>query len=488
MVKPNDAIRTQLASTSGERRASLVRNLVAQAVREQASSKLVALSEALEELSDWENLVRTVVGALQLELSDAERAEWTTRLAWYRFISDDPDLAWDTLAQGRRNIESNGAPNVRSRAYLVSGYVMDVRGLHAAAHAWYAKALTIADTYGRPHVLLEIATSQSKQGHLVQALATFDDAKSLLAPDDAKHERLRVHILSRSAVVLELLGDVDEAIRRQTLAFEVAKSAGSPGLEFECLRRRARSLIAKGQFVDAQRDLDQAGALAAEHRRGLLHLTHDLARLERAKGNWQVAASRYTECLQMLPDSTSVIRAYSDLWSEILDGLDACFARTHDCSLALVHQAQTDSNAVRNQSDIYSGQAVRLEELRTRAVQSTEALRRILVNADKTSFVSAGYRFDIAVGEAHRISTPDATIPLDAGVAQVIRFLWNRPQRRATAREIHAHLRKTGGAIEESALRKRISRWREVLGIRNDQVLVGQGGGRDGGYRLVIDS
>lgn len=488
MAESNDAMHTQLTSTSGKRRASLVRDLLAQAVREQASSKLVTLSEALEELSDWENLVRTAVGALQLELRDAERAEWTTRLAWYRFVSDDPELAWDTLAQGRQNIESNGAPNVRIRAYLVSGYVMDVRGLHAAAHAWYAKALAIADTYGRPHVLLEIATSQSKQGQLVQALATFDDAKSLLAPEDTKHERLRAHILSRSAVVLELLGDVEEANRRQTLALEVAKSAGSRGLEFECLRRRAGSLIAKGQFADAQRDLDQAGALAPEHRRGLLHLTHDLARLERAKGNWQVASSRYMACLQMLPDSTSVIRTYSDLWSEILDGLDACIARTHDCNLALVHQAQTDNNAVRNQSDIYSGRAVRLEEFRTRAAQSAEDLRRVLVNADKASFVSAGYRFDIAVGEARRVSTPDATILLDAGVAQVIRFLWNRPERKATALEIHAHLRKAGGAIEESALRKRISRWREVLGIRNDQVLVGQGGGRDGGYRLVIDS
>lgn len=487
MAKPNDAMRARLSGTSGDKRASLVRDAVAHAAREQSTSKLVELSEALEELSDWGNLVCVGMGALQLELSDAECAEWVARLAWYRFASDDPDLAWDTLAQGRENIESNGATSVRRRAYLVSGYVMDVRGLHAAAHAWYAKALTVADAYDRPHVLLEIATSQSKQGLLMEALATFDDAKSLLVSGDAKHDRLRVHLLSRSAVVFELLGDVDEAIRRQTLALELATSAASCALEFECLRRRARSFLAKRLFVDAERDLVQAGALAPEQRRGLLHLTHDLARLELAKGNWQAAVSRYAACLQMLPDSTSVIRTYSDLWSEILDGLDASIARTRGCGMALVHQAQADNNAIRDRSGIYSGQAVRLEELRARAVQSAEALRQTLASADGKSFASAGYRFDVASGEARRLSMPDAAIRLDAGVAQVLRFLWHRPGHKATTSEIHAHLRKAGEAIEEDALRRRISRWREALGIKNDQVLVGQRGGR-GGYRLVIDS
>lgn len=489
MSQRNEPMHKRLSSMSNDERASFISDRIARASREQLEPQLMELGRVLEELSDWVNLVPVIKSMLRLELTGAQRAEWMTRLAWCHFYLDNPNLAWEILSNAREDVEGSGSRSTKQRAYLVSGYVMDVRGAHAAALAWYAKALAIAAADDMPHVLLEIATSQSKQGLLTEANTTFEEMASLLVPNDPKHDRLRVHWLSRSAVVLELLGDLDEAVRRHTLAVEAAAVVESQTLQFECLRRRARSFLAVGEFVRAKEDLDKAAPLAGGRRRGPLHLAHDFARYELAQDHWQAALKRYKECIRMLPDSRTTVCAHSDLWSEILDGLDTCTSATKACDISLVWQAQSDLAATRQRSDIYSGQPLRIEELRKRAVLSSNELRRALMSEASNSFISGGFCFDVDAGTAHRLAPPCDLVQIDKVVSEVVRFLWKHKHRRANGDEIFRHLKSTlRYDCSPSALRKRINRCLAQLGLGHRQLVVGLRGVKGGGYELVVDA
>ncbi len=474
-----------------ERRRGVERVLeVARRERTHASELLSEAAQALEALPDWPLVLALTEEASVFDLPDGAFAEWLARKAWCLFWLNRADEAQEVLANVRDLAERHGTPAVRLRVYLISGYVMDVRGAHAQALAWYTKALTVADDAMRPHVLVEVGTSYSKQGALAEALARFEEALALLRPGDTAHEHLRVHLLSRSAVAYELLSDFTEALRRHDAALAVARTLRSHELEFTCLSRRFRTELACRDFPAARADLAAMEALAPKARRGMLHVTHDRARLHRAEGAWPEALAAYRGCVAMLPEAPAIVSTYSDIWSEILDGVEVCLVRLRAPGADAVREAQSDLATVRERSDIYSGQAVALEERRARAAASTERVREMLRAHERRSFVAAGYRFDLDACTAVKVGQggPGVEKRLDAMECLLLAFLHGAPGRAASTNAIKKYFQAHGHpSLTPDALRQMVSRLKKKLALGRHELLTGKRGELGGGYTLLVN-
>lgn len=479
----------ELEHTDGTIRARAVQALLAAHAREglREVDDLAQAVAALEKRSDWSLVLVVTDAVLRLDLSDERFVEWLLRKAWCLFWSNRPTEAWDILMNVRDLVERYPRPEFRLRLFLVSGYVMDVRGAHENAQGWYAKALAVADENAKPAVLLEMATSLSKQGALTEALARFDEALGLLREGDPAHERLRVHLLSRSAVALENLGDLLEALRRHDLAVAAAMNQ-DPQLAFETRSRRARTHLARRDFVKAEADLAAMEPYAERVRRGVLHLTHDWARVHRTRGNFPEALGQYRACVRLLPEAPEILSTYSDIWGEILDGLAECLRQTKSARVGQIETAQALLQALRARPDIYGGQSVTQGERLSRAVAATAEVRRLLLETDRETFVAAGFRFNLTAGTATRISSSDNVVPLDEGECLLLAVLALAPENSASVSMIRAGFKKKGvAAPSPEALRQMVMRLRKKLHLGPGELLQGKRGTKGGGYILVVE-
>jgi len=487
----SQALRTEerrlFENTDPAKRAMAASALAERARRGEAGVvTLLGAATLLEAIPDWNAVLTLTEGALEVDQPDTTRAEWLARRAWCLFWADRTTEAWDVLTDSRGLIDRAATSSTKLRAYLVSGYVMDVRGAHHLALAWYSKALLLADDSMKPHVLLEMGTSESKQGKLAESVTTFDKALSALRSGDPKHDRLRIHLLSRSGVAYENLGDLTEAMDRHDAAVASARTSGNRELEFESLRRRARTLLAAQDFERAKRDLDDAENIAAGARRGELHMTHDWARFHRARGEWREALGRYKACLRLLPDAATMVLTFSDICTEILDGLEECLSRTNTPGEEAVRQARTELSALHRRTDIYSGQALTLDEQRGRIATAVERMRIAVLGDGVMSFVSAGYHFDLERGVARRLDQPGEAVEFDVNQRELLRFLYLAPGRTIAADPLREQLSLVAGSrLTREALRQIVSRLRLRLGIGPHELIGGMQGVPGGGYRLL---
>lgn len=490
---PIDTITRELLASADlhERRRGVERVLdISRHEPAHASELLSQVTQMLEALPDWPLVLSLTEEVLRRDLPDDAFADWLARKTWCLFWLNRADEAQEVLANARDLAERHGTQTVRLRVYLVSGYIMDVRGAHAQALAWYTKALALADDAMRPHVLVEVGTSYSKQGALTEALARFEEALALLRPGDAAHERLRVHLLSRSAVAYELLSDFVEALRRHDAALGASRGLRSRDLEFTCLSRRFRTELACRDFTAAKVDLAAMETLAPEARRGTLHATHDRARLFRAQGAWSEALAAYRGCVAMLPEAPVIVSTYSDIWSEILDGVEVCLTQLKTPGADAVREARADLATLRERSDIYSGQAVTLEERRARAAASTERVCELLEAHERRSFLGAGYRFDLDTRTAVKAgqSGPRVEKRLDAMECLLLDCLHGTADRAASTNAIKKHFRTHGHPSPSAdALRQMVSRLKKKLALGRADLLIGKRGALGGGYTLIVD-
>jgi tetratricopeptide (TPR) repeat protein len=478
-----------LASTEPDRREQGVRAVLERAGQslDDAPAVLENATQILEAATDWPRVLTLTDAALPLDRSDASFADLLARKAWCLFWMGRNDDAWNVLPNAREAAEKCGNVKALVRVFLVSGYVMDVRGEHERSFAWYKEALERADETTKPHVLLEMATSLSKQGRLADAVAHFKEALSLLVPDDAKHERLRFHILSRWSVALENLGDLREALRLQDEAIAIARAAGDVGSEFTAWSRRARTDIAAKEFDDARTDLAAAKLLVPKAHRGALYFAHDSARLHRAAGEWDAALDRYRDAVRLLPSAAEIITGFADLWGEILDGLMETFARKRLGGVDDVRLAKADLMAARTAAGIYDAESTTLDERRARAAASAELVRRRLLGHERNSFVAASYVFDLKAGTATPVAG-GAAILLQAQANVLLACLFAAPRHMASMKDILAYSGKSVAPIPSAtAARKVVQHLREDLEIGAEDVVRGRRGAPGGGFALVID-
>lgn len=424
--------------------------------------------------------------AVRLDVAEDVRAEWLTRKAWCLFWLNRATDAWGVLDRARELADEHGTAETRSRASLISGYVMDVRGAHARALAWYSKALTTAPSAMRPHVLLEMGTSHSKQGQLAEALRCFDEATSALETEGDKSRKLQAHLLSRSAVVHENLGDTREALSRHDQAIAIAVAVAKPELEFSCRARRARTLIAAHDYARAELDLDRNENLAPLVRRGHLEVSHDRARLLRSRRDWSAALKQYCVAIDALPAPPEIIANFSDIWCELADGVEECLSRLIDNTANIVRENLEAVRALRGRNDIYSGQATALEGLREVATRSTAQVVNLLRDRKKLVFVASNIRFDLSSRSATRMGLDASPVPLDDVAFEIIAFLHRCPGMRASTAELLKHLKSKVGVTTPDALRQKVARLRHQLGASPRQAIRGLRGARGGGYLLVV--
>jgi tetratricopeptide (TPR) repeat protein len=482
--------RELLTNTQEERCDDGVRVVLDRARRspDEAAPLLAEAMLLLESVGDWTRVLVLTNSALKLDQDDAVFADLLARKAWCLFWLGRPADAWDVLQNARQAAEKSGNAAALVRVFLVSGYVMDVRGEHERAFAWYTRAFDQADDAMKPHVLVEMATSLSKQGRLAEAISRFKEAMGLLVPRDAKHERLRFHILSRWAVALENLGDQQEALRLQDEAIAVARALGDVEAEFSALSRRVRTTLSAKRFDEARADLAAAEPLAAQARRGALHFAHDMARFHRAKGEWTAALNKYLEAMRLLPASPEIVTAFADIWGEILDGLEETLERGQLDGVDLVRAAHADLATACSSTGIYGGQPVTLDERRRRAAASADRLRDLLLGDNAKTFTAAGYVFNLVTGTATPLVAGGVPIRLDDQAKALLACLFDAPDHTASMADILSYSRKHGAPIPTAgAARKVAQRLRKRLGVGSGKVVRGLRGAPGGGFALVVD-
>lgn len=106
-----------------------------------------------------------------------------------------------------------------------------------------------------------------------------------------------------------------------------------------------------------------------------------------------------------------------------------------------------------------------------------------------TSIVTAGRRFDLALGVGYWLDGSERSCVLEATWIEMLRFLLARPARRASNSEILRHLKRTTAyrGDDPKNVKKLAQRFRKTFELRLGQVLCGRTGEPGGGQRLVLD-
>lgn len=422
--------------------------------------------------------------ALALDLAAPARSTWLGRASVAAFWQNDLDAAERHAASARALPGANPAALVR--VLLVSGYLMDVRGQHARAEAWYRQALSRAPPEEQSRVLLEIATSLSKQGRYAESLAAFADAEAKMNP--STDQRILIHVLSRRAVVHEILGDVVHAEALQRRALERATDLDASALAFTIHCRLLRTYLASGDLDRAYDALTQAEAHVAGARRGRLFLHSDWARYWRRREDWNRALASYNAAVVELPaDANDIVDGYADGWIEILDGVEECFRRLDlDKNATIVAETRRELRSLREPGGIYDDQATTTSEARRRVVDATDRVRRVILDEKPLTFTSQGYRFDLRARTATPLVGDTKSVALGEA-ANLLLLLHAAPKQQATKAEILDRLRADEHpGLTWDAVRQRVRELRRKLRLRDDALLKGTRGRGKGGYALEL--
>lgn len=467
---------------------------VAQWLRDATGPERAELRRLLEERRLW-SWVRAIASDLDAAGAPAstDLAAWMALDALGAFFTCDYDHAADrAIAVVNMPDDDEVMALARTRALTVLGYTRDVAGDHTAATGWYNRALKDASSRSVPGLLIDLATSLSKQGRYDDSLDAFDRAAAAIdALSDEEHAaRLRVQALSRRAVVSELMGNARTAIDLQQRAIELACSVDDSAGAFTARLRLVRHLVAAGLLDEALSLAEEVESEASQHRNGELYAAHDLARVRRARSEWALALRHYAAAVAALPDDPhQIVRGNLDVWLELLTGMAEVADRLEMAPLAHeIRQATVDARTLADARGIYRGAPLERARLVEHAARSADALRErlraSLLHDQSERVETEDFIIDLHLHRVIKRGTGD-TFDLSREENELLRYLAMHASG-ASREEIWTHLRKHGGSVGESTrLRYIVAAMKKRLKIGKDDLVIGTAD-RRGGYRLSL--
>lgn len=449
----------------------------------------------LKDANDYHSLCLLFSCATQLDIPAKKKALFHAHHSWCSLVLGKTSAAWNSARKAIDLFEDEEVGQACHRAFMVSGYVCDMRGQHHIAESWYRRALPVSLPNKVANTWLEIGTSLSKQGQLGQSLLAFQHAEEAIDPENTKHNRILAHILSRRAIVYEIQQDLKKALREQDRALSLAIDSNSGELEFSIWCRKARIFLTTQNFEEAKGSLEKAASLKHQAKKGEIDLTHDWARFFRGKREWRKSIAFYRKTLELIPHDEELLFSHNDLWLEVLDGLLECLRHSEGAPSNLSHviNARQELQAMRESAGIYNAQSLTRSELMSRALDPIRRIRQFLRNSDSEGFVSNGCRFDLKSGLIIQLGATLSPTKLRNETTRLfLSFLLSQPGNEASHSEIITHLRDvcdvTGG--DKTYVRKIVSNLKADL--RNLGIEIGP---RDfivarrkpPGYKLLID-
>jgi predicted ATPase/DNA-binding SARP family transcriptional activator len=261
-------------------------------------------------------------------------------------------------------------PWLRAFAHLMHGQADLNVGRAEDADAHFGAALAefgaSGDRWGRSFALMAQAEIMAWRGEHRRAIASYDEARTLLAQLGTSEDAPQAYI--RLAGQLWLIGDHDRARELLTEALRIAERTGAPeglaGVHFQ-LGELARW---EGCRAEARRHMDQAMTLINEfagppHFRALI--ASGLGHLDAGDGDVTRAGARHAEALK---DAVSVMDA--PIIAHVLVGFADLAERRGD--LGGVAELLGACHGIRGMPDRSQPDAVRLDE-RARTALGAEA-------------------------------------------------------------------------------------------------------------------
>lgn len=248
-----------------------------------------------------------------------------------------------------------GSKRGETKALTLKAYLEDVRGQHKKVAALYTKALQTASRLERPGLIMDLATSLSKDGDYARSIELMQDALSqsktlmtdpkLPKTERARQTRIYVEAWSRLGTVNESIGDYDAAEGAYENALSSSKKYGFVWEQYKALSRKFKLMLFRGNLQEAEQCLRTAEQLPLSglDARAPLFLAHDRARFYRAVGRYDEALQKYRQVLWGNGETDErargrhlfhVMQDQVDLFQETLAGIPECVIATGRARLA----------------------------------------------------------------------------------------------------------------------------------------------------------